>query len=98
MRGRSDGSFLFASKSSNKEICYLSVVAMSNQVHLSLALTEKKSTCFDSFLREKNPVPLIACKNQLWLSRTLSRPDKTFRPVVLINNNTAVILKHLTSV
>ena len=36
---RSDGSFLFASINSNKEICYLSVVATSNQVHLSLALT-----------------------------------------------------------
>ena len=38
---------------------------------------------------------LIACKNQFWLSRTLSRPDKTFRPN---NNNTAAILGHLTSV
>ena len=38
---------------------------------------------------------LIACKNQFWLSRTLSRPYKTFRPN---NDNTAAILGHLTSV
>ena len=38
---------------------------------------------------------LIACKNQFWLSRTLSRPYKTFKPN---NNNTAAILGHLTSV
>ena len=38
---------------------------------------------------------LIAWKNQFWLSRTLSRPDKTFRPN---NNNTAAFLGHLTSV
>ena len=76
------------------QVCYLLLI--SNQVFLLLALNyRKKSSCFDPLLREKNPVPLIAYKNQLWLSRTLSRPDKTSRPN---NNNTAAILGHLTSV